>query len=168
MSLQTRCKERNKRDMEDVARGYYDVRSGFFLSFLMSWSTDFFGVCVWVIVNNPGIHCMAFERIFKVQFDSSVNNALSTGIKGAFVESCTYGVASGFIIYSTEWLKCSCSAYWLRSICCRLGMVEHCLAPEVLALWYSGIGSLERLLDGLMLKQWMYVFFDSSLLFSLT
>ena len=29
---------------------------------------------------------MAFERIFKVQFNSSVNKALSTGIKGAFAE----------------------------------------------------------------------------------
>ena len=32
-------------------------------------------------------------------------------------------------------------------------MVGHCLAPEVLALWCSGIGSLERLLDGLMVEQ---------------
>jgi ATP-binding cassette, subfamily B (MDR/TAP), member 1 len=40
---------------------------------------------------------MAFEGIFKALFDLSVNDALTTGIRGAFVESCTYGVASGFI-----------------------------------------------------------------------
>ena len=39
--------------------------------------------------------------IFKAQFDSSVNKALTTGIKGAFVEGCTYGVASG-LIYLAE------------------------------------------------------------------
>ena len=37
MSLQTklvvRCEERNKRAREDVAKGYHDVRSGFFLFF---------------------------------------------------------------------------------------------------------------------------------------
>ena len=44
---------------------------------------------------------MAFERILKARFDSSVNKALSTRIKGAFVEGCTYGVASRFIIYLT-------------------------------------------------------------------
>ena len=37
MSLQTklvvRCEERNKRAKDDVARGHYDVRSGFFLFF---------------------------------------------------------------------------------------------------------------------------------------
>ena len=44
---------------------------------------------------------MAFEGIFKAQFDSSVNKALTTGIKGAFSEGCTYGVASG-LIYLAE------------------------------------------------------------------
>ena len=44
---------------------------------------------------------MAFEGIFKAQFDSLVNKALTTGIKGAFVEGCIYGVASG-LIYLAE------------------------------------------------------------------
>jgi ATP-binding cassette subfamily B (MDR/TAP) protein 1 len=44
---------------------------------------------------------MAFERIFRSQFDKSVDLALSTGIRGAFVEGCTYGVASA-LIYLAE------------------------------------------------------------------
>jgi ATP-binding cassette, subfamily B (MDR/TAP), member 1 len=40
---------------------------------------------------------MAFESIFKAQFDYPVNKALTTGIRGALVEGCTYGVVSGLI-----------------------------------------------------------------------
>ena len=45
---------------------------------------------------------MAFEGILtgKAQFDFSVNKALTTGIEGAFVEGCTYGVASGLIYFA--------------------------------------------------------------------
>jgi hypothetical protein len=38
-----------------------------------------------------GICCMAFD-IFKAQFHSSINQNFTTGIRGAFVEGCTYGV----------------------------------------------------------------------------
>ena len=44
---------------------------------------------------------MAFKGIFKAQFETSVDKALTTGIKVAFVEGCTYGVASG-LIYLAE------------------------------------------------------------------
>ena len=173
MSLQTRlavrCEERNETAKEDVARGYNDVRSSFFLSFLwwVEW-LNFWRVCAGYHYSNiPGIRCMAFERIFNVQFNSSVNKTLSTGIKGAFAEVVLMEWQVG-LLYT--WLKRSCSdsgAYWLRSICCCIGMVGHCLTPEVLALWCSGNESLERLLDGLMLNQKVWIFFDSSLLFSL-
>lgn len=44
---------------------------------------------------------MGFEPIFRKQFDAASDRALSTGVKGAFVEGCTYGVASG-LIYLAE------------------------------------------------------------------
>jgi ATP-binding cassette subfamily B (MDR/TAP) protein 1 len=44
---------------------------------------------------------MGFETIFQKQFDAASDKALSTGVKGAFVEGCTYGVASG-LIYLAE------------------------------------------------------------------
>ena len=44
---------------------------------------------------------MAFEGVFKAQFETSVDKALTTGIRGAFVEGCTYGVESG-LIYVAE------------------------------------------------------------------
>jgi ATP-binding cassette, subfamily B (MDR/TAP), member 1 len=98
MAIQTRlvvrCEGRNKRAREDVARGYYDVRH--------------------LLLTPPPLLCfdlslplyrlirsMAFKRIFKAQFDSSVNKALTTGVQGALVEGCTYGIASG-LIYLAE------------------------------------------------------------------
>ena len=68
---------------------------------------------------------MAFEGIFKVQFNSSVNKALTTGVKGAFVEGCTYGVASG-LIYLAEALLFYIGAVLIaRGRCTYLQMVEN-------------------------------------------
>jgi len=44
---------------------------------------------------------MGFERVFQERFEGSVESALSTGVRGAFVEGCTYGVASS-LIYLAE------------------------------------------------------------------
>lgn len=44
---------------------------------------------------------MGLERIFAEQFSSSVEKALSSGVRGAFVEGGTYGVASS-LIYLAE------------------------------------------------------------------
>ena len=44
---------------------------------------------------------MGFESAFQEKFDKSVDRALSTGVRGAFVEGCTYGVASA-LIYLAE------------------------------------------------------------------
>lgn len=44
---------------------------------------------------------MGFERVFRVQFDKACDKALSTGVRGALVEGCTFGVASG-LIYLAE------------------------------------------------------------------
>ncbi|KIJ92368.1 hypothetical protein K443DRAFT_649659 [Laccaria amethystina LaAM-08-1] len=47
------------------------------------------------ISNIRGIRCMAFEGVFRSQFDAGTDKALITGVMGAFVEGCTYGLASG-------------------------------------------------------------------------
>ena len=43
---------------------------------------------------------MGFELAFREKFDESVDRALSTGVRGAFVEGCTYGVASALIYFA--------------------------------------------------------------------
>ena len=44
---------------------------------------------------------MGFEDTFQEKFDKSVDSALRAGVRGAFVEGCTYGVASA-LIYLAE------------------------------------------------------------------
>jgi ATP-binding cassette, subfamily B (MDR/TAP), member 1 len=46
---------------------------------------------------------MGFESVFLERFNQSSEKALRTGIRGAFVEGCTYGVASS-LIYLSEGL----------------------------------------------------------------
>ena len=43
---------------------------------------------------------MTLDRVFQEQFDASAEKALSTGVQGAFVEGCTFGVASGLIYFA--------------------------------------------------------------------
>ena len=52
-------------------------------------------------MNIRGIRAMAYEAVFERQFELATNKALSTGVRGAFVEGCTFGVASG-LIYAAE------------------------------------------------------------------
>ncbi|KAI0698978.1 P-loop containing nucleoside triphosphate hydrolase protein [Cerioporus squamosus] len=77
-SLVSKCEVRNKRAREEVAKQYYDA-----------------------ISNVRAIRAMGFEEAFQEKFDSAVDSALSTGVRGAFVEGCTYGVASA-LIYLAE------------------------------------------------------------------
>ena len=44
---------------------------------------------------------MGFESAFREKFNSAVESALSTGVRGAFIEGCSYGVASA-LIYLAE------------------------------------------------------------------
>lgn len=82
MGLQTnlmgKCEVRNKRAREEVARVYYES-----------------------ILNVRSIRAMSLEPILQAQFDKAVSRCLSTGIRGAFVEGCSYGVASA-LIYLAE------------------------------------------------------------------
>ena len=43
---------------------------------------------------------MGFEDAFREKFDLAVDSALTTGVQGAFVEGCSYGVASALIYLS--------------------------------------------------------------------
>ena len=44
---------------------------------------------------------MALESVFQRQFNYAADRALHTGLRGAFVEGCTYGVANA-LIYLAE------------------------------------------------------------------
>ncbi|KAG6851298.1 hypothetical protein H0H93_011734 [Arthromyces matolae] len=72
------CELRNKRAREEVAKTYYEALS-----------------------NIKGIRSMALGSVFRANFDKAAEKALTTGIRGAFVEGCSYGVASG-LIYLAE------------------------------------------------------------------
>ena len=106
---------------------------------------------------------MAFERIFKAH----VNKAFGYRYQRRSVEGCTYGVASGFIICLTEVLL---FRFWSLLVTKHLLPYWH---SSGILLGARGTGfvmfwSLERLLDGLMLKQRMWVFFDPLVQFDST
>jgi ATP-binding cassette subfamily B (MDR/TAP) protein 1 len=46
--------------------------------------------CLQIISNIRGISCIAFEGVFRSQFDAATDKTLITGVMGAFVEGCTY------------------------------------------------------------------------------
>ncbi|EJD51851.1 P-loop containing nucleoside triphosphate hydrolase protein [Auricularia subglabra TFB-10046 SS5] len=69
---------RNKRAREEVARRYHDA-----------------------IANIREIRSMAFESVFKEQYDDAVDRALRSGTRGGFAEGGTVGVASA-LIYVAE------------------------------------------------------------------
>ncbi|TFY59934.1 hypothetical protein EVG20_g7612, partial [Dentipellis fragilis] len=77
-NLVAKCEVRNKRAREQVAKEYYDT-----------------------ISNIRGIRQMGFESVFVGRFTDAVESALHSGVRGAFVEGCTHGVASG-LIYLAE------------------------------------------------------------------
>lgn len=43
------------------------------------------------ISNICGIRLMSFESVFQSQFDNAADRTLDAGLRGAFIESCTYG-----------------------------------------------------------------------------
>ena len=71
---------------------------------------------------------MGFEGIFKTVFDSAVDKALNTGVRGAFVEGCTYGVASG-LIYLAEALL-----FYVGAVLIARGFYNYLQMVEVLNL----------------------------------
>ncbi|KAH8112831.1 P-loop containing nucleoside triphosphate hydrolase protein [Phellopilus nigrolimitatus] len=77
-NLVGRAERKNKLAREEIAKGYYEC-----------------------ISNIRAIRCMSFEAVFREQFESSVSRAYATGVKGAFIEGCSFGVANG-LIYLAE------------------------------------------------------------------
>jgi ATP-binding cassette subfamily B (MDR/TAP) protein 1 len=75
-------------------------------------------------VNIRGIRAMAYEEVFEHQFEQAADRALSTGVRGAFVEGCTFGVASG-LIYVAEALLFYVGAIFIaRGTYTYLQMIE--------------------------------------------
>jgi ATP-binding cassette subfamily B (MDR/TAP) protein 1 len=75
-------------------------------------------------VNIRGIRAMAYEKVFEHQFEQAADRALSTGVRGAFVEGCTFGVASG-LIYVAEALLFYVGAIFIaRGTYTYLQMIE--------------------------------------------
>jgi hypothetical protein len=71
---------------------------------------------------------MAFEGTFQRQFSKSVSIALSTGVRGAFVEGCTYGIASA-LIYLAEALL-----FYVGAVLISKGTYSYLQMVEVLNL----------------------------------
>jgi ATP-binding cassette subfamily B (MDR/TAP) protein 1 len=67
---------------------------------------------------------MALENVFESQFDSAADRALSTGLRGAFVEGCTYGVASALIYLAEALLFYIGAVFIARGTYTYLQMVE--------------------------------------------
>ena len=67
---------------------------------------------------------MAFEEFFERSFEDAVRRAHSTGIKGAFVEGCTHGVASSLIYLSEAVLFYVGAIFIARGTYTYLQMVE--------------------------------------------
>lgn len=71
---------------------------------------------------------MTLESVFQHQFDRSADAALSTGVQGAFVEGCTYGIASG-LIYLSEALL-----FYVGAVLVSQGTYTYLRMVEVLNL----------------------------------
>ncbi|KAF8625845.1 hypothetical protein AX17_006741 [Amanita inopinata Kibby_2008] len=109
MALQTGlvagCEVRNKRAREEVAQSYYDA-----------------------ILNIRGIRSMSIENVFRARFERAADKALSTGLKGAMVEGCTYGVASGLIYFAEALL------FYVGAVLIARGTYTYLQMVEVLNL----------------------------------
>ncbi|KAF9045011.1 P-loop containing nucleoside triphosphate hydrolase protein [Panaeolus papilionaceus] len=103
--LVAKCEVRNKRAREEVSRGYYEA-----------------------IVNVRGIRSMALGGIFEAQFERAAKRALQTGVRGAFVEGCTYGVASGLIYFAEALL------FYVGAVLIVKGRYSYLQMVEVLNL----------------------------------
>ncbi|KAL5514601.1 hypothetical protein ACEPAG_1917 [Sanghuangporus baumii] len=76
-NLVARAERRNKSAREEIAKSYYEC-----------------------ISNIRAIRCMNFEGVFQEQFEETVARAYSTGIRGAFIEGCSFGIANGLIYFA--------------------------------------------------------------------
>ena len=103
--LVARCELRNKRAREEVAQSFYDA-----------------------ISNIRAIRSMSFESAFRSRFEGAANEALLTGLRGAMVEGCTQGIASG-LIYLAEALL-----FYVGAVLIAKGSYTYLQMVEVLNL----------------------------------
>ena len=71
---------------------------------------------------------MSFERAFTSLFTTANDNALAVGTRGAFVEGCTYGVASA-LIYLAE-----AQLFYVGAVLLSKGTYTYIQMVEVLNL----------------------------------
>jgi ATP-binding cassette subfamily B (MDR/TAP) protein 1 len=71
---------------------------------------------------------MGFENVFQERFDETAENALRTGVRGAFVEGCIFGVASPLIHLSEALL------FYAGAILVSKGTYSYLLVVQVLNL----------------------------------
>ncbi|QRW13275.1 ABC transporter [Ceratobasidium sp. AG-Ba] len=69
---------RNKRAREEVSKQYYNA-----------------------VANVRAIRAMAMESVFKAQFERSLESAMKSGVQGAFITGCGFGVLNA-LIYVAE------------------------------------------------------------------
>ncbi|KAG9128568.1 hypothetical protein FRC07_000001 [Ceratobasidium sp. 392] len=69
---------KNKRAREEVAKQYYNA-----------------------VANVRAIRAMAMESVFKAQFERSLESAMKSGVKGAFITGCGFGIVNA-LIYIAE------------------------------------------------------------------
>jgi ATP-binding cassette subfamily B (MDR/TAP) protein 1 len=96
-----RCELRNKRAREEVAKCYYESVSKI-----------------------RGIRSMGFENAFRVQFEKASDLTLDAGIRGAFVEGCSFGIASSLIYLAEAVLFYAGAIFIAKGTYTYLQMVE--------------------------------------------
>lgn len=71
---------------------------------------------------------MAFDSVFRTDFEDATETSLTTGVRGAFVEGCTHGIASG-LIYLAEALL-----FYVGAVLIAHGTYTYLQMVEVLDL----------------------------------
>jgi len=71
---------------------------------------------------------MGLENVIRAQFDMSTKQALNTGLRGAFVEGCTYGVSTS-LIYLAE-----AALFFMGAVLIANGTYTYLRMTEVLNL----------------------------------
>ena len=95
---------------------------------------------------------MSFEDVFKAQFDSSVNKALATSVKGALVEGCTYGVASGLIYFAEALL------FYVGAVLIARGLYTYLQMVEVLNLVVFSVAIGSQIMAFSMFFRFLYFY----------
>lgn len=83
---------------------------------------------------------MAFETVFRRQFEKSLTDALQSGVRGAFVEGCNVGVASG-LIYLAEALL-----FWVGAVLVARQTYTYLQMVQVLQLVVFSVSIASQLL----------------------